>query len=93
MKKRAKFKLKGLKFVLTYDAFPEQYEVFNKYNCQVGYLRLRHSLFSVQCPDCMDSERLEMITDGSGEFTDLERKECLLIAAVAIKKWMMGHLK
>jgi ribosomal protein S27E len=44
--------IKGLKFVQTCFACPEQYDVFDSKQTKVGYVRLRWGNLTVECPDC-----------------------------------------
>ena len=41
----------GLRFELTCVSCPEQYDVFDKDDIQVGYVRLRHGYIYASCPD------------------------------------------
>lgn len=43
-------------FVCTCGACPEQYDVFDKDGCRVGYVRLRRGGLSVECPYCFGVE-------------------------------------
>ena len=43
--------IKELRFVKTCSACPEQYDVFNIKNEQVGYVRLRWGGLTCECPD------------------------------------------
>lgn len=74
----------GLKLVLTCEACPEQYEVFNKDNKQVGYLRLRHGEFRVDYPDCGGETIYEAQPDGDGIFETYERRKYMKDAMNAI---------
>jgi len=79
----------GLRLVCTCSACPEQYDVFDKNNDQVGYLRLRHGYFRADVPDCGGETVYESETKGDGIFDDDERLFELTKAVKAIKK----HIK
>ena len=75
---------------LTSAAFPEQYEFFDKYGYQTGYLRLRHGKLSVRCPDFNDYEVYgkmninidEYNTLGSGDFVSNDVRKTELACAI-----------
>lgn len=74
----------------TCSAFPEQYDAFVG-DKQVGYLRLRHSYFSVEVPDC-GGEIVYEVDDtnglkGDGQFSDDEREKFMAAAKDAIVKY------
>jgi len=71
----------------TCFACPEQYEAFLNGE-QVGYLRLRHGFFRVDCPDCGDETVFEAEPKGDGLFEDEEREAYLLQAKTAIAAWI-----
>jgi len=79
-------------FVRTCLACPEQYDAFDEDNKQVGYLRLRHSRFTVECPNVGGELVYVASIDGFdvGIFNDEERYEHLQKAAHAIGKHI-GH--
>jgi hypothetical protein len=68
-------------------ACPEQYDAFI-YGEQVGYLRLRYGVFTVNCPNFMGDEVYTAQPDGDGRFTDDERERYLIEAVDAIRTWM-----
>ena len=71
----------------TCGACPEQYDAY--YNGkQVGYLRLRHGYFRVDCPDCGGETIFEADPNGDGCFEDDEREYYLNQARKAIAKWI-----
>ena len=81
-----------LKFVQTCGACPEQYDVFLQ-DVQVGYLRLRHGYFRVDCPGL--DEKSETVYEHSfddgykGLFDDEEEREKFLeIAREKIAEWV-----
>ena len=80
--------LDGLKLVCTCGACPEQYDVFDADGKQVGYLRLRHGKFRVECPDACTETVYEAMPKGDGIFHDDEREYFLTQAVAAIKAWM-----
>ena len=73
-------------------ACPEQYDAFihdDGGTRQVGYLRLRHGYFSVECPDCGGELVLEIDhIEPDGRFLDTERRHYLNAATVAIERWL-----
>lgn len=73
----------GLLLVLTCEACPEQYDVFNGAE-QVGYLRLRHGEFRVDFPDCGGETIYEAEPNGDGTFDANERLVYLTKAMRAI---------
>lgn len=68
---------------------PEQYEAWYL-GRRVGYLRLRHGWFSVECPDAGGIEVFEARPLGDGCFYDHEREAYLWKAKVAIAVWLMS---
>lgn len=85
---------------LTCRWCPEQYDCFDEYGNQVAYLRLRHGVFTVECPWCSIGnssmcvyENLEDIT-GDGEFgNDEERISQLRCAFNAIDYYYSHTVK
>jgi hypothetical protein len=66
---------------------PEQYDAFLDGE-QVGYLRLRHGHFTVECPDCGGCLVYEADPEGQGAFDDEERDYYLRFAVNAIHRWI-----
>ncbi len=80
-----------IRLVLTCSACPEQYDAFDE-DVQVGYLRLRHGHFRVDCPDVGGQTVYEAFTNGDGSFDDDERDYFLRWAVHKIQKWQRkGH--
>jgi len=77
--------IEGLKLVQTCGACPEQYDVFDKDDKQVGYLRLRHGLFRVDFPKCGGEIIYTAGPEGDGCFDCDERDFYLSEAVKAIK--------
>ena len=80
-----------IKLQMTCGACPEQYDAFLD-GRQVGYLRLRHSTFRVDCPDCggetvFSTDEVE----GDGVFVEHERQAFLDIAVQKIEQWLVNH--
>ena len=76
--------------VKTCDMCPEQYDAMCNGEL-VGYLRLRHSGFSVECPYCGGEEVYYADVDDSGwtgSFADIERDSYLNIAKNKIAEWI-----
>lgn len=80
------YQLDGLTLVLTCGACPEQYDVFNTKDEQVGYLRLRHGNFTVECPDVRGTLVYAAQPKGDGIFEYEEREFYLTEAVKAINK-------
>jgi hypothetical protein len=59
--------------VRTCFACPEQYEVYDKNNNKVGYLRLRHGEFRADYPECGGKTVYESYPQGDGIFEEYER--------------------
>src|SRR5712691_2594447 len=66
--------------------FPEQYDAFIG-DEKVGYLRLRHGHFKVECPGAWGEMVYEASPSGDGIFDDDERTEHLEAAREAIAEW------
>jgi hypothetical protein len=77
----------GIRLTMTCNACPEQYEAF-KEGKQVGYLRLRHGHFTVQCPLEGNELVYEAHPEGDGMFEPEEREKYLEEAAKAISAWL-----
>lgn len=76
-----------IRLVLTCRACPEQYDAFLG-DEQVGYLRLRHGSFRVECPDFNGKTVLLDYPDGQGCFKEYERDMYLRAAVQEIKMWV-----
>jgi len=81
-----------MRLVKTCDAWPEQYDVYEG-DRQVGYLRLRHGSFTVECPDCGGEEVYHAYTHGDGLFDPDEREFHLNMAQAAISHWLARKAK
>lgn len=77
-----------INLVLTCGACPEQYDAFLGEE-RVGYLRLRHGRFYVECPDSGGLRVYEAAPDGDGIFTTEERDYYLSHAVAAIENWLL----
>lgn len=73
----------NIDFVKTCGACPEQYDAFIGEK-QVGYLRLRHGVFSVETPFCGGDTVLLAYPKGDGIFEEDERDFYLDMARKAI---------
>ena len=77
-----------IELIETCGACPEQYDAF-KNGVKVGYLRLRHGNFTVECPDvggqCVYSTGN---CRGDGAFKDDERGIFLELAKQNIRLWL-----
>lgn len=75
----------------TCAAFPEQYDAFDSRWNLIGYLRIRHGLFTVEAPDVGGTVVYEAMTSGdSGCFNDDERSAFLDRAKVALSDFYNG---
>lgn len=84
----------GLTFKCTCTAFPEQYDVYDINNKQVGYVRLRHGYLYAECPDCGGEEVYDAYPDGDGCFyTAEDRKFHLTKIAEKILEWRFEQKK
>jgi hypothetical protein len=70
---------------MTCNACPEEYEAF-KEGKQVGYLRLRHGHFTVQCP--LEGNELVYEAHPEDDGMSEERQKYLEEAAKAISAWL-----
>lgn len=82
--------LYGYRLEMTCPACPEQYDVFDKDDKQVGYLRLRHGFFRADVPDCGGETVYESHTKGDGVFDEDERMAELAAAVRAIDASIRG---
>jgi hypothetical protein len=76
----------GIDFVTTCPSCPEQYDALIDGE-KVGYLRLRHGRFYVECPECGGDRVFVAEPKGDGMFDEDEREHYLTLAAKAIHKW------
>lgn len=76
-----------IELVMTCPACPEQYDAFFE-GAHIGYLRLRHGLFSVRCPDADGEVVFSSDTHGDGEFQQYEREKYLNLAKQAIIEYI-----
>lgn len=67
-------------------ACPEQYDALNENDETIGYLRLRHGNFTVECPNALENLVYQSYPKGDGIFDDDERWEELTAAVFAIQK-------
>lgn len=66
--------INGYKLVKTCGGCPEQYDVYDIHTTErVGYLRLRHGYFRVDCPSCGETIVYEACPNGDGSFEEGER--------------------
>lgn len=79
-----------IRLVKTCDACPEQYDAFVG-EVQVGYLRLRHGRFTVQCPDSTGQLWLESYPEGDGVFQYAEREYWLNKAKEVIVRYVRAQ--
>lgn len=77
----------GYSLKMTSIACPEQYDVYDKNEELVGYLRLRHGVFTAECPDVGGEVVYETYTAGDGCFDDDEREPQLVLAIRAIRNY------
>lgn len=75
--------ISDIELVETCGACQEQYDAYIK-GVQVGYLRLRHGIFTVDFPDSGGRRLLTEYPDGDGIFTSEERDGFLYKAKQAI---------
>ena len=78
----------SIKLVQTCWACPEQYDAFDEDGNMVGYLRLRHGTFRVECPDVGGHEVYRANPSGDGIFDDNERDYYLRWAVFSIEQWI-----
>jgi hypothetical protein len=76
-----------LRLVCTCGACPEQYDVYDD-GVKVGYMRLRHGVFTVEVPDACGELVFRGSPRGDGMFRDDERERWLKQGANAIKIYM-----
>ena len=73
-------------------ACPEQYDA-KLAGKTVGYLRLRHGFFSVECPDVGGEIVYESHPAGDGIFETEEREFYLSQAKKAIEEWIAKRIE
>lgn len=81
-----------IRLVKTCGACPEQYDAFDG-DKQVGYLRLRHGCFTVNCPNFSGEEVYSAAPQGDGCFDPEERDYYFRFAVDAIERWIRGESK
>ena len=74
----------GCTLVCTSIACPEQYDVFDADQNQIGYLRLRHGYFRAEFPEYGGETVYESDTAGDGCFEEDERLPELTKAVAAL---------
>jgi hypothetical protein len=85
------FTVDGYRLVQTCDAYPEQYDVFNFWGDQVGYLRFRHGCFTATVPDVEGTEVYCAFPKGDGTFYPHERLQFLKAALHAITEYWANN--
>ena len=78
---------RAIKLLLTCSACPEQYDAYLD-GVLVGYLRMRHGNFTVDCPDVSGELVYEAQPEGDGAFESGEREHFLDCARIAICNWL-----
>jgi hypothetical protein len=73
-------KIEDLELVATCCACPEQYDVYCDSKV-VGYIRLRHGVFRVDCPDCGGTIVLCENVESDGVFGSEEERKLELTKA------------
>lgn len=81
----------GYRISQTCSACPEQYEVFDTFNQQVAYFRLRHGQFSVCVPDHTGAEIYTVNPEGDGIFSNEERVKYLTLAVLAVQEYFINR--
>ena len=81
-----------IRLLQTCSACPEQYDAYDEDGQKIGYLRLRHGNFTVECPDCGDELVYHAHPDGDGCFDPEERDYYLRFAVAAIELWTHGRV-
>ena len=77
-----------IRLEMTCPVCPEQYDAFDAEGELIGYLRLRHGTFRVDCPECGEDTVYEAELEyGQGEFYGGEREKYLNAAKRAIAKY------
>ena len=84
--------LNGIELFQTCGACPEQYDAYQNHE-QVGYLRLRHGHFRVDCPFGGGVTVYEANPNGDGVFEYEERDFYLNMATQAILGWLRRQEK
>lgn len=79
----------GIRLKMTSSSCPEQYDAFDTEGNLIGYLRLRHGTFRVDCPECGGDTVYEAELEyGQGDFYgDNERRKYLDAAKRAIARY------
>jgi hypothetical protein len=77
-----------IRLVQTSSACPEQYDALDEGGKLVGYLRLRHGHFTVECPDCGGTLVYLARPEGDGCFASDEQDRYLRHAVRAIEDWL-----
>jgi hypothetical protein len=77
-----------LKLKMVCGACPEAYDAVDEAGNTVGYLRLRHGTFSVECPDSGGATVYEAFPRGDGVFDSSERDYYLRWAVKSIEDWI-----
>lgn len=75
----------GCELKQTCFSCPEQYAVFYE-DTQIGYLRLRHGIFTAVYPEVSGRVVYTASPKGEGEFEDSERYYYLNFACYALRK-------
>lgn len=87
------YSINGIYLNMTCGACPEQYDAYDENENKVGYLRLRHGCFTVECPDCMKELVYREYPNGDGCFNDDERWYYLVLATTEIRNWIERQQK
>ena len=88
---KTKPRAKDIELVMTCGACPEQYDAF--YNGKmVGYLRLRHGVFTVDAYGPWGERLYSTNPKGDGIFAEDERDKYLRKARKAIAKHVRGEV-
>lgn len=89
--KRLELLIHGYRLELTCAACPEQYDVFDTQGNQVGYLRLRHGVFTATVPDVGGECVYRANVLGDGCFNTSERHGHLTLAIEHIQEYIANY--
>jgi hypothetical protein len=76
-----------MNIIQTCGACPEQYAVVQD-GRMIGYMRLRHGRFTVECPDSGGLQVFVGAPAGEGAFAEYERDFWLRKGQEAIQEWL-----
>ena len=77
----------------TCFACPQQFDVFDNEGTQVGYIRVRHGMIKVHCPDYGGDIVYYSSIKGDGVLIEQEELDQLYKCVAEIQRWQLRKMR